>query len=344
MTQWIAQLDIEAECVLADGVGTLEYSQPDGSFQIRLRNKAVRPIAEGPILDLHLLFEAEDIEAAHENVKPIVRQFLRWLTLTTHCGFKILAVKRLIDWTPGVSMRDQFLYHADLTDMPAPAISQELLQTINLLNQKALSPDVNRALRWFANGVAAELMDDQFQSFFFALEILAQVHKSVAPVPDTCPRCHTPLFCEKCEEAPTHRPYAKQAVKQLIEKLAPTWVDGFGIMNEARNGVMHGQTIEEIEKRIPLPFDKLVDTTGQIAWIAIMNSIQLPAGKHQLELARATTFIRRNLVARFRIRMGSTGDPNNPTIETQPLPTITIETMPSAGAERVGTTERTPRL
>jgi hypothetical protein len=339
VTQWIAQIDIEAECILPDGVGTLEYSHPDGSFKVRLTNKKVCPIAESPVLDVHLLFEAEDIEVAHKRVKPMVRQFLRWLTFTTHCGFKILAVNRLIDWTPGLSMRDQFIYHADLTDMPPPAISEELLQTISLLNQNALSPDVNRALRWFANGVAAELMDDQFQCFFFALEILAQVHKSVAPVPDKCPRCQTPLFCEKCEEVPMHRPYAKQAVQQLIEKIAPTWVGGFETMNVARNGVMHGETIEEIESRISLPFDDLVDRAGQMAWVAIMNSIQLPAGKNKLALAQASTFIRRSLVARFRMQMGSLGDPNNPTLESQPMPEVTVESVPRAGSEVIGSFE-----
>ncbi len=336
MTQWIAQLDIEAECVLPEAAGTLEYSHPDGSFKVRLANKTVRPVAEGPVLDLHLLFEAEDIEVAHKTVKPMVRQFLRWLTFTTHCAFKILAVKRLIDWTPGVSIRDQFLYHADLTDMPAPAISQDLLNTISLLNQNAASPDVNRALRWFANGVTAELIDDQFQCFFFALEILAQVHKSVTPVPDTCPRCHTPLFCESCDEVPTHRPYAKQAMRQLLEKSAPSWVDGFKTTNTARNGIMHGETIEEIETRISLPFTELVDRIGRIAWIVIMNSIKLPEEKNHLLLTQANTFIRRNMVARFRMKMGSHGDPNNPTLENQPLPEISITTRSPTPPDNVG--------
>ena len=42
---------------------------------------------------------------------------------------------------------------------------------------------------------------------------------------DKCPQCKSPLYCESCETHPTHRPYAKQAIRALIQAVAKTCND-----------------------------------------------------------------------------------------------------------------------
>lgn len=166
-----AKLEIESECALPEGAPAFSYTDPRGGFMVRLSNRVVRPLVEKPLLEMQLEFNAPDLRTADATVKPIARRFLYWLSFVTHCAFRIGRIERLIDWTPGLSMREQYVYHADGPNMPQPVLVQELADTIALFNTEDAPPEVQRAIRWFANGVAVDLLDAQFQCFFFAIEI-----------------------------------------------------------------------------------------------------------------------------------------------------------------------------
>lgn len=333
---WIAQVEIEAECVLPEDAPPLTYVDPRGKYTARLVNRAVRPLVEKPLLEMQLEFDAPDLAVAHEKVKPLARQYLYWLSLVTQCAFRVSRVERVIDWTPGLTMREQYIYHADRSDMPQRALVPELANTLALFNTEDSSPEVRRAIRWFANGIAADLLDDQFQCFFFAIEILAEFHKSPERVPDLCPTCRGELFCASCNQVPTHRPYAKQAIEKLMTRFVPDGgLEAFKVLDTVRNHVMHGRQVDEIEAALPLAFDEIVDRTGRIAWVCIMNSLRLPAGTHQPMMMQATTFVRRTLTVKAHVHMGSKGgDPNHPRLEDQG--TLNISVTRPTGKDEAG--------
>jgi len=151
------------------------------------------------------------------------------------------------------------------------------------------------------------------------------MHKAVARVPDRCAICNSPLYCETCQCTPTHRPFAKQALKQLIDRMSGTWPEAFDIINAVRNGVMHGESIDEIQTKITMPFAQVADRTGILAWNAIILSISYSPGAQTLQLAATNTFIRQTLIMKVRMLLGSYGDPNNPTLENMPAPTISVQ-------------------
>ena len=315
MTNWIAQIEVEAECVLPDDAEPIHYNDPHGRYQMRLSNRTVRPLAEKPLLEMQLEFEADDLEHAHEKTKPLAREFLYWLSFVTKCHFRISRVERILDWTPGLTMREQYVYHTDRTEMPTPLLTSDFAESIALLNTEEVPSEVKRAVRWFANGVGAELMDDQFQCFFCAIEILAEYRKSPDRVPDLCPKCRGELFCNTCNEVSKHKPYAKQAIEQLIATVVDKGPDkAFTLLDTTRNHVMHGRQIDEIEDELPIPFAEIVDHAAGIAWACIMNSIPMPKGEYQLALAETTTYVRKTLVAWAHAKIGgdSSGDPDHP--------------------------------
>ena len=327
MTTWIAQIEVEAECVLPNGAEPIQYKDPHGQYQIRLFNRNVRPLAKIPLLEMQLEFEADEIDKAHKKVKPLAREFLFWLSFVTRSYFRVGRVERLIDWTPGLTMREQFIYHTDHTEMPSPFLSAEFFETIALLNTEDVPNEVKRAVRWFANGVGADLMDDQFQCFFYAIEILAEYHKSPDRVPDLCSKCRGELFCNTCNEVSKHRPYAKQAIEQLIATVVNKGPDkAFALLDSTRNHIMHGRQIDEIEDELPIPFEEIVDHAGGIAWTCIMNSIPMPKGSYNLALAEATTLVRKTLVAHVHAEMGgdAEGDPDNPQLSSKSSLEISI--------------------
>jgi hypothetical protein len=87
-----------------------------------------------------------------------------------------------------------------------------------MLQAHSPNPRLRRAMKWFANGVSTRFYDDQFVYFWLVVELIAQNAKDPTPVPDKCPKCQGPLFCETCKTVPTHRPYQKQAIEQLFIK------------------------------------------------------------------------------------------------------------------------------
>jgi hypothetical protein len=85
-------------------------------------------------------------------LRPYAREFLYWLSFVASSDYRLHAVKRLVDWTPGVVEREQLVYHADRSDLPEALLRQELMDTAALFNTHEPAPAVQRAVRWFARG------------------------------------------------------------------------------------------------------------------------------------------------------------------------------------------------
>ena len=319
---FLAEYEIESHACLAEGLEKVNLCHPNGDFSVELRNKRVDPGEENPLLTAYITLKAESLEDANEKSKIFIKIYADLLTFSTNIRFRVGRLLKVADWTPGLIKRECFIYHNfPGYDRPYPLIEQTILDSIESLLKANITPLFRRVLRWFSKGVSARYIDDQFQYFWFVLELLSQVYKESGKVNDLCPKCRKPLYCESCDEHPLHRPYPKQAIKQLFSKMVQGNSDAiFSILNDIRNALMHGDDITTIESDLNIKFSEYVDKLGQIAWTSIlntfMNSFKEPQ-ELELNLAQVSSYCPMMLTTNLHILFYSK-DANNPRIEEIP--------------------------
>ena len=160
----------------------------------------------------------------------------------------------------------------------------------------------------------------QFQSFWFALELLAQHKKSTAKVSDLCSKCGKPLYCEACEEYPKHRPFPKQAIFELCETLVPENPEFFPVISKTRNALLHGERAGAIKDIVGYPLENIIDPLAQATWNGLLSEVLAGLPKEQrpdqLNIGQATTFVQRKVSAIATIETIVPNDENgNPDIE-----------------------------
>jgi hypothetical protein len=200
------------------------------------------------------------------------------------------------------------------------------------LHQWGVSPTHATALRWYSAGVNSKTMEDQFQLFWFVVELIAVSNKQPELVADKCQKCRGELYCDTCKEISRHRPFEKQAIEVLLGKtgVAERLIDDLFYV---RNNLLHGEPREKIEANIKsrdanFEFHKIIDLIGRIAWTVILNAFPKPAGEHLPQFLQVNTYVdwKRSVTAHIIIGVG--GDPNDPKIENVHLPTISFVAHP----------------
>jgi hypothetical protein len=179
------------------------------------------------------------------------------------------------------------------------------------------------AIRWWARGVGASPPSDQFQYFWYALEILAEFDKPTAVVPDKCPKCGGNLYCESCETVPVHRPYPKQAIRMLVMKHVTGDPEGaFVLWDKARNALLHGTERKEIERSLGFTWLQLADSLGKAVWASLLSYLATVTGARatepggRLHLADASTYMHYELTVIGDAEMAAVHkDPENPLID-----------------------------
>jgi hypothetical protein len=207
-------------------------------------------------------------------------------------------------------------------ERPYPAIDKPLIETIEFLLSGKISGRLRQALKWFSHGVSARYLDEQFQCFWFVLEILSQEVKPTEKVNDACPFCREPLYCQKCDINPTHKPYPKQAIEHLFSLIVKgDSGKAFEISNKFRNSLMHGESIESVEKQLSTKLPTQIDVLGKIAWYAILNILRnsLPATeeKIRLHLIKTNTYCEYEMHVKMDVTFESK-DPDHPSISELP--------------------------
>ena len=136
--------------------------------------------------------------------------------------------------------------------------------------------------------------DDQFMNFWFALEIVAEFQKSTEKVPDRCPQCQSPRYCESCKMHPVHRPYPKQAIRALLKAVDKECDDAIiERLDKTRNSLMHGSTLKEIEDSLPQPHEQIVDILGRLLWRALIHQFPSEMFDGTLAMGYPSTYIHR---------------------------------------------------
>ncbi|MGA3014677.1 MAG: hypothetical protein ABSD71_11680, partial [Bacteroidales bacterium] len=220
------------------------------------------------------IIPGDDIENVEDIGRRQLKEYLHVLSFVTNMSFKIHKLNRIIDWTQGTTERRclQFqLFPGD--ELPKAILKEEHFRSLELLQNAKVSIAFKRALKWFSNGIGATSLDDQFEYFWLTIELLAQIHKEPDKVSDECPKCKSPLYCEKCKTYPVHRPYPKQSIKKLIDGITAFNTTGlFEDANEIRNAIMHGKDVDETCKNLNVEMVDVVDALGKVAWISIFNN------------------------------------------------------------------------
>ena len=149
-------------------------------------------------------------------------------------------------------------------ELPYPVLTSAIFKSVEVFAEAKISDRMRRVLRWFARGVRSPYPDDQFQYFWFVVELLAQLDKVPEQVNDLCSKCRHPLYCEKCGMHPTHRPYPKQAILGLFGSTISDEPDVFFVKaNKVRNCLLHGDDIRRVEIEVQLGIGEMVDKLGR---------------------------------------------------------------------------------
>ena len=313
-----------------NGIDELGFLHPRLPANITLREKRVDLNDEYAILSAYVVLEAGSLKESSEQSESILSEFVHALKLATSLDLQIDRKLKVIEWAEGLAERNCWFIEKFVgDDRPYKVLSPELMKTVELLTSDDVPPALRRAIRWFSLAVSAKYMDEQFQCFWFAIEILAQFVKPSDKVPDPCAKCHQPLYCKHCDEHPTHRPYPKQAIQFVFSKVVSDKPkESFDMCNEVRNRLMHGDSLEEIEASTGIEFPKIVDNIGQVAWRALRSIIRIKlasVGKDtRVEFMQTNTFCQIIGVVHAHA-VYTPPDPANPRIGEWPEPTIEIQ-------------------
>jgi len=341
--RWISDYRVQSTLAIEPADKKLRYVHPENIFEVHISEN---PAADSSDEDLsvQIILSAPDISAAEKETQTELQNFLHLLSFITSSPFKITRRLSLIDWTPGLSIRDLYAYGPKDDAEKIAAMSSELLDTASTLHLWGSSPLLDTSLRWYAAGVRSKIMEDQFQFFWFVIELIATATKSQSKVPDKCPRCGGELFCTTCQEIPHHRPYEKQKIAMLLDaqQLPQQMIDDLFYV---RNSLLHGTPREIIEDQIQerepeFSFDKIVDLAGRLAWTLIFNAFEKPSKCHSPKFLQVSTYVNWTMTMKAHMQMGVQGDPLDPQIEGVTLPTISLIRHESLNRQKARRNER----
>jgi hypothetical protein len=329
MKRWIADYRVDSEIILLPKDKKLIYTHPENLFEIHISNTQ-KSDNEDEVLSFQIIVSALDIQSAEKIVESNFEKFLHLLSFITNTKYKIIRQLHITDWSPGISERESLMYTKKAKDKKAAeALSLPLLDTAKTLHTWGTTPALERALRWFASGVKSNILEDQFQFFWFVVELIAGSTKTTEVVTDKCQKCSGDLRCTSCNEISTHRPFPKQKIQTLLQKIK---IDSSLIDNLflARNSLMHGETRETIEKEIQkkdsdFRFHQIVDQIGKAAWLSILISFDRTKGPEQPGMfLQTSTYVDWSISAKAHMIIGVAGDANNPQIEDIRLPQMSV--------------------
>lgn len=312
----VANYEIKTECsVIADDL-VLRIKHPKGLYRARIQNMPRQVYTTPFLLSLHLYFDAPTLDEAQDIADSCLADCLNMLAFTTGSRFQRHRVRQIVDATPSKpnGMRTLLMWSENIEyDDPQPFLSENMTRAVERLSEFEIPPAIRRAMRWYRLGIDETVPDDQFVNFWFALEIVAEFQKSSDKVPDKCPQCQSPLYCESCKTHPVHKPFARQAIRALL-KAADKDCDDTTIerLFKTRNSLMHGSTLKEIEDSLPQPHEQIVDILGRLLWKVLIHQFPREMFDGKLAMGYPSTYIHRRYNAIGHIQtivpVGADGD------------------------------------
>ena len=295
--QCVANYEIQSELSVFDDGLWLKFQHPKGLFRARVRNIVRNDFSTPFLLSLHLTFEAPSLDEAADIAEERLAECLNMLALTTGCSLVRHRIRQIVDCTPGVQMRSCLMWGGTIGhEDPTPLLDDGIINSIERLLTFDMPPAMRRAMRWYRIGINSSTPDDQFQCFWFALELIAISQKSSEKVNDQCPHCKSPLYCETCKKHPLHRPYDKQAIRTLIKAVDKGCDDAtLQLLGDARNALMHGATLSETESKLSDRHEEIVDVLGRIVFKVLINQFPREIFTEKVAVGYPSTYVHRTL-------------------------------------------------
>jgi hypothetical protein len=323
----LADFILDSDLCLPAGTAPLTLKDPAGRFSLTLSNatEAEHAVPEA-VLSAQVIFETElgfpdERGEIDELAYKWLGEALNVLAFTTNRKFVPRTLKRLVDWTSGRSDRDAMIYtETPEWDLAEPELNADYIGTAERILAMQAGPAHQAAMRWHRIAVQEGVLEQQFSYFWFALEIVAEAVKGAERVPSLCPRCRTPLYCEQCQNHPTHRRYRGEAILELIRRVHPQQPDEiFEVLQRIRHTLVHGGRIADIPDLL-CSDQQAVNKLGVITWNAIAfmaDKTADPRPGTPLTFGVPEHYVRRKLVATAHMRL-QLPNPDNPNIRDFP--------------------------
>ena len=317
--KFIAQFDVASDVSATEDVAKHPIQSPRGDFFLVIREGVSKEGERLAKLRCNMEFESEALEYAQQDFMDRVLGALDMLSLVTHAIFRFDRLHKIFDWTPNKTMRPGLIFVYDAPEFePDWVLDENIFETANLFQHANISDQMLSALRWFRLGIVADTPQEQFQNFWFALELLAQHNKTTDKVHDICAKCGKALYCETCNTHPKHRPYPKQAIESVFQSLEPDAPELFPMMNKVRNSILHGEPASKVGIATGVSLDQMVDPLAKLTWKGLISEVvaALPEDKrpNSLMVSAASTFVKWTLTATAHIEaaipLGPDGRPD----------------------------------
>ncbi len=325
MKRWRVDFKVKSNMVLVKDQKNIVFNAPDGSHEIHLLTKRGegKHAADELYLSAHVILEGNEPQHAADEARKLLWRFLDVLSFVTSAYYRITERTLVVDWSPGLTERSFLLFkiYPD-PNMPIYGMTQGHLESVARIMKDPIAKILRLAISWWAQGVNASPASNQFQYFWYSLEILSEHTKSPSKVASKCPACMGDLYCPKCKEFPLHRPFPKQAIQMLIQRHVTGQPDEFfKLIDEARNRLLHGEDPTEIEQALKVNWEKVSDAIGKATWAAIcsnlLNLVKASAIEgEKLSLVETNTYAHSQVILTSSVSMGVAHvDPSNPQIE-----------------------------
>jgi hypothetical protein len=326
MGNFRCEFQVTGDLVLPADVAELNLSSAGVATTLRNNSKN----DEGHAIDMLAIVvgEADSMKFAYSELRAALAEQLDLLSFVTQSRYRIERPIRAVEWEPHQKKRQFRAYHTvDSQYPPEPRLTREYLATVEYLDGRAVPHFVRTALKYFRYGLLDPQPEDQFMRLWLSLEIVAENTKEKHKASIQCPVCGEALSCSQCGTNPERVPMAKQEIDRMIGTVAGDQAPKVSKhLFIARNGLMHGRSVESIEKECNIPMEQIVNELGTVTWHAIMSTIPLGDSGPQLHLGhRSWQFTNLTMVASLVGEMEHKGDDPHPS--DGQIPSVNIELL-----------------
>lgn len=277
MSTYRVDFEVKADLVLAADSPALTIN--GGGYSLELRNGKSNQRGDVTGLVASVIGTDESLADAAHNFRIALARRLDWLTVTTQLRFEILKPKIAIEWDAGAPVR-QFLAVASLDPRwpPSPELDSELTSSAQRFVEAELPGYLEVAARAFRVGIRELSPEDQFQSFWTALEAVVEGTKDKTKVAVPCQKCGGALTCPVCHVAQVKTPMAtKEISKNVVSILGDDkGPRAFRALLYLRNRLTHGGSLleaeRELERKHKITLHQCVEIIARLAHHAILHA------------------------------------------------------------------------
>lgn len=329
MTRYGCEIYVESEAGIPPPVTNLRFEIPSKGT-IEFSNGDIGAADWPQTLRFRVMIDAPSIDEAEEPARTLLRHFLDALAYSTQLRLSIHRTARIIDWTPGLEMRDALIFsrmqHPGMRFCLIPPVVTSAL-AIHIAEK---DPAVALALQYFRRGINDQTPQVQFQFFWMAVEVLAEHLKPADRVASTCQVCQGDLYCPKCDKVTTHRRFSGQAIRWLLsEARIEEAHDTFERLSLARHTFLHGGTEDQVVAAIGMHTGAAVNLAADSAWKCLELALCKTAkGVQDMVAPDDVSRVSANMIARLKIGARAGADPMNPKFDDFPVPEIKMEYLP----------------